>query len=87
MTGLGLWKDYRRLPAFGLDGLAVADAALRADRIWQAGATWTLPVPRDRTGRVDLDLVVDYWLTDHRSNDAFSNYRSQAVGAGVTLSY
>ena len=89
LEGGGTWlrKDYRASPPLNLDGSVNAAAGTRADRIWRAGAAWTQPVLRNRTGPIGLDLVVDYWYTTHHSNDAFYNYTSHALGLGVSVSY
>jgi len=80
-------KDYRGTAALDESGVASADGRLRADRIVRAGAAWTLPLFPEWTGPVGLNLVADYSFTRHRSNDAFYNYSSHALGLGVTLSY
>jgi hypothetical protein len=89
LEGGGTWlrKDYRASPALNLDGTVNAAAGPRADRIWRAGAAWTQPVLGSHTGPIGLGLVVDYWYTEHHSNDAFYNYTSHALGLGVSVSY
>ena len=89
LEGGGTWsrKDYRASPALEFDGSVNAAAGTRADRIWRAGAAWTQPVLRSRTGPIGLDLVFDYWYTAHHSNDAFYNYTSHALGLGISVSY
>lgn len=89
LEGSGTWmrKDYRGTAALDIEGVALANGELRADRIWRAGAAWTMPVLRERTGPVGLELVVDYQFTRHRSNDAFYNYSSHAFGLGLSVSY
>jgi hypothetical protein len=86
-TSAWMRKDYRGTPALALDGLVALGAPLRGDRIWRTGASWTMPMFPSRTGPVGLDLVIDYRFTRHRSNDAFYNYASHAVGLGVKVSY
>jgi hypothetical protein len=85
----GAWtrKDYRGTAALDLDGVPVAGDPLRADRIWRAAASWTVPLLRERTGAWDLGVTVDYLFTRHRSNDAYYNYTSHGVGLGFTASY
>jgi hypothetical protein len=89
LEAAGAWtrKDYRGTVALGLDGMPVAGDPLRADRIWRAGASWTIPILRERTGPLDLGVALDYLFTRHRSNDAFYNYSSHAVGFGFTVGY
>lgn len=86
-AGTWLHKDYRATSPLNLDGTASLAGVTRADRIWRAGAAWTQPVLRNRTGPIGLDVIVDYWYTEHRSNDAFYNYTSHAFGLGVSVSY
>ena len=89
IDGMGVWvrKDYRGTAALDAEGLALAAGDLRADRIWQAGASWTMPAFRERTGPVGFDVFIDYRYTRHRSNDAFYNYSSHAFGIGVSMAY
>jgi hypothetical protein len=89
LQGSGAWaqKDYRGTAALAFDGLPLASGELRADRIWRAGAAWTLPVLRERTGPVGLALVLDYQFTRQQSNDAYYNYSSHGLGFGLSVSY
>jgi hypothetical protein len=89
IDGMGVWvqKDYRGTAALDADGFAVPTGDLRADQIWQAGASWTMPVLRERTGPVGFDVFIDYRYTHHQSNDAFYNYKSHAFGIGVSMAY
>jgi hypothetical protein len=89
IEGFGAYtqKDYRGTAALGLDGLALASGELRADRIWRAGAAWSLPVLRERTGPLGLHLVLDYQFTRQQSNDAYYNYSSHGLGFGLSVSY
>jgi hypothetical protein len=80
-------KDYRGTAARGLDGLPLASGELRADRIWRAGAAWTLGVLRERTGPVGVHVVLDYQFTRQASNDAYYNYTSHGLGLGLSVSY
>lgn len=80
-------KAYNGLTALAADGGALAGLPSRADRVWRAGAGWTLPLFASKTGPVGLDLNIDYFFTRHRSNDVFYNYTSHAAGLGVTVSY
>jgi hypothetical protein len=89
LEAAGTWtrKDYRGTMALDIDGAPLAGDPLRADRIWRAGASWTVPLGREWTGAWDLGITVDYLYTRHRSNDAYYNYTSHAVGLGFTASY
>jgi len=46
-----------------------------------------MPVLPERTGALGLAFTVDYWFTRHQSNDAYYQYTSHLVGAGIRLSY
>jgi hypothetical protein len=85
-AGAWLGKDYRGMQALNLDG-APLSGDLREDRIWRAGLAWSIPLFPSKTGPVGLNLDVDYWYTDHQSNDLYYNYRSHVVGIGVTVKY
>lgn len=89
LEGSGAWmrKSYRGTAALDVEGYELAGGERRADRIWRAGAAWTLPVMRERTGPVDVELSFDYQFTRHRSNDAFYNYSSHAFGLGLSVGY
>ena len=86
-AGAWLGKSYRGLQALDLEGAPLPGGDLREDRIWRAGLGGSIPLFPSRTGAVGLNLDVDYWYTDHRSNDAYYNYRSHVVGVGVTVKY
>jgi hypothetical protein len=85
----GAWtrKDYRGTVALDISGNPVAGDPMRADRLWRTGASWTVPILRERTGPWDIGFTVDYLFTHHRSNDAFYNYSSHAVGLSFTVGY
>ncbi len=89
LEAAGAWtgKDYRGTVALGADGLPRPGDALRADRIWRAGASWTAPILGERTGAWNLGLSLDYLFTRHQSNDAFYDFTSHAVGFGVKVAY
>lgn len=80
-------KDYTATLALGPGGDPVPGLALRSDDIWQADASCTVPLWPGRTGKTELSLLVSYLFTDHASNDAFYNYRSQGLGLGVVVEY
>lgn len=80
-------RDYRATPALDLDGAPLPDGALRADRVWRVGVSWVVPVFPQHTGPLEIDLDLGYSFTDHRSNDAFYDYASHAVGVTVLLAY
>ncbi len=79
-------KDYTDFPALDLDGAVIPDGRSRADTIRRTTITWTVPIPRDRTGRFDVDLNIGYGHTRHRSNDLFYNDSFHALGVGLTVS-
>ncbi len=79
-------KNYAGAAPLDVTGLPI-DGVLRADRIARGAAGATLPLFPARTGKVGLDLNIDYFLVRHRSNDAFYNYTSHGVGVGMTASY
>jgi hypothetical protein len=83
----GAWerRDYRSTLAYASDG--EVSGALREDRLWRAGAEWRVPLLRGSSGAVALDLDVAYAFTAHRSNDAFYDYRSHAVGVSLSARY
>lgn len=83
----GSWagRDYAATPALDPDGEPTGDP--REDRTWRVGAGWRLPLFPGRTGDVELDLGIAYDFTARRSNDAFYDYTSHAVGAALSLSY
>jgi hypothetical protein len=89
VRGWAAWqkKDYRATPALDLDGVPIAGGELRQDRVWRAGVSWRVPLFPARTGRVDVDLDLGYAFADHRSNDAFYDYASHAVGFALELAY
>ena len=80
-------KDYRATPALDLDGEPIPSGDLRQDRVWRAGASWRVPLFPARTGRVRVDLDLGYAFADHRSNDAFYDYASHALGITLGLAY
>lgn len=88
IEGWGSWsrKDYAT-PAYGLDGQPLPGDPLRADRIWRAGVSWTMPIAPERTGRLALDAIVTYAYTRHDSNDLFYNYRSHVAGIGASIGF
>ena len=80
-------KAYTATLALDLSGAPLAGEPLRRDRLFRAGADWTLPVAPDRTGAVALDLVLQYAYTRHESNDLFYRYRSHVAGIGVLVGF
>ncbi len=80
-------KDYRATPALDLDGEPLPDGELRGDRVWRAGADWRVPLFPEDTGPLALELDLGYAFTDHRSNDAFYDYVSHAVGLNLSVGY
>ena len=80
-------KNYRDFPALDLDGMPIAGGGIRADTIRRAGLTWTLPISRDHTGPLGVDVNVGYGYTRHRSNDLVYNYSSHSLGIGLTVAH
>ena len=80
-------KHYTATLALAADGEPVQGLALRNDDIWQADAACTVPLWPGRTGKTEFSLLVSYLFTDHASNDAFYNYRSQGLGVGLSVKY
>jgi hypothetical protein len=85
----GRWLDKSFVATVALDetGEPRADGALRADTVWQAAATASVPVLAGRTGGVSLALELGWQYTRHRSNDAFYNYDAHAVRVGLSAAY
>jgi hypothetical protein len=80
-------KDFNSAVALGADGLPLAGEPLREDRITRAGLELSLPFLRSRSGAVSLGLEIGYVYTDARSNDAYYDYSSHALGLGLTVAY
>jgi hypothetical protein len=82
----GSWqsKDFTAVVALDATGLPLAGDPLREDRITRAGVSLSLPVPAPDT--FSLALALEYGFTRSRSNDAFYDYRSHALGIALTLS-
>ena len=82
----GSWqaKDFTGVVALDAVGLPQADDPLREDRITRGGINLSLPMPAP--GAFALALALDYGFTLSRSNDAFSDYRTHAVGLALTIS-
>jgi len=82
----GSWqtKDFTGVVALGADGLPRPGDPLRQDRIVRGGVGLFLPMPSP--GAFSLGLALDYGFTRSRSNDAFYDYRTHAVGLALTVS-
>ncbi len=80
-------KAYTATPALDLAGTPLAGEPLRRDRLFRAGADWTMPIAPNRTGAVALDLVLQYAYTRHQSNDLLYTYRSHVAGLGVAVGF
>jgi hypothetical protein len=80
-------KDYNTAVALDLDGIALSGSPLRRDWLNHASLSWTLPLLRELTGPVGLELGVGYAFDRHRSNDLFYNYTSHAVGLSIAVLY
>jgi hypothetical protein len=85
----GYWLDkaYAATPALDESGEPRPDGALRADTVWRAAASASVPVLGNRTGAVALALELRWQYTRHRSNDAFYRYDAHAVGVGISAAY
>ena len=86
VQGSGAWqkKDFTAVAALDATGQPLEGAALREDRITRAGVSLSLPMPSP--GAFSLALALEYGFTRSRSNDAYYDYRSHAVGLALTLS-
>ncbi len=89
LRGWASWarKTYTATLALDLAGEPLAGDPLRRDRLFRAGADWTLPVAPSRTGAVALDLVLHYTYTHHESNDFLYRYRSHLGGIAFTVGF
>ena len=85
----GHWLDKAYVSTVALDasGEPVPDGALRADTVWRAAASASMPVLGSRTGSVSLALELRWEYTRHRSNDAFYRYDAHALGVGISAAY
>jgi hypothetical protein len=85
----GHWLDKAWAATVALDesGEPRADGALRADTVWSAGVSATVPVLGSRAGAVSVALELGWRLTRHRSNDAFYRYDDHGVRVGLSASY
>ena len=82
----GSWqrKDFTGVGALDATGLVVDGGPLREDRITRGGASLALPLPAP--GDFSLGLALEYAFTQSRSNDAYYDYRSHAVGLALRVS-
>lgn len=89
LSATGWWadKDYTGIGALDAEGLPVATAALRADRVSIAQVAWSQPLLKTKGGDPLLSVDLSYRYMRHESNDAFYNYRSHAVGISLTAGY
>jgi hypothetical protein len=85
----GYWLDKAYVATVALDasGEPLPDGSLRADTVWQAAVSASVPVLGGRTGDVALALELGWDYTRHRSNDAFYRYDAQAVRVGLSARY
>jgi hypothetical protein len=83
------WLDKNFVATVALDetGEPRADGALRADTVWQASVTASVPVLGSRTGAVSLAIELGWQYTHHRSNDAFYRYDAHSVRVGLSAAY
>jgi hypothetical protein len=89
ISATGWWADKHYTSAVALDdvGAAVSSSPLRWDTVTLGSVTWTQPLLATKTGAVGLSADIGYRFIRHRSNDAFYNYTSHAVGVGFTIGY
>lgn len=82
----GSWrkKDFTGVAALDATGLTLEGDALREDRITRGGISLALPLPAP--GDFSLGLALEYAFTQSRSNDAYYDYRSHAVGLALRVS-
>jgi hypothetical protein len=73
--------------SWGLPPLAGRLLTRRADTVWRAAASASVPVLGSRTGSVSLALELRWEYTRHRSNDAFYRYDANALGVGISATY
>ena len=85
LQGSGAWqkKDFTAVVALDATGQPLEGDALREDRITRAGVSLSVPMPSP--GAFSLALALEYGFTRSRSNDAYYDYRSHAVGLALTL--
>jgi len=85
----GWWanKDYSSASAFDASGVSAAGSALRSDRVTMGTVTWTTPLLSTMTGAVALSAEFGYRFIRHRSMDAYYNYTSHALSAGISVAY
>jgi|CXWL01.1.fsa_nt_gi hypothetical protein len=82
----GSWqkKDFTGVVALDATGLPLEGDALREDRIARGSVSLARPMPSP--GAFSLGLALEYAYTRSRSNDAYYDYRSHAVGLALTVS-
>ena len=86
LQALASWqtKDFTAVVALDATGSPLGSGALREDRITRGGVSLALPMPAP--GAFSLGLALEYAFTRSRSNDAYYDYRSHAVGLALTVS-
>jgi hypothetical protein len=89
IAATGLWADKDYTSAIALDegGADVSGSPLRWDTVALASVTWTQPLLATKTGAMELSADIGYRFIRHRSNDAFYNYTSHAIGVGFSIGY
>lgn len=85
--GTRLRRDFTGTAALGLDGQPLATLELRRDRVWRAGAALRQPLRAPREGALRLALELAYDFSEHRSNDAYYDYRAHTVGVALRFAY
>jgi len=89
IAATGWWadKDYTSIAALDADGAPLPGGELRADRVTIGQISWTQPIVKSAAGAVALSAEIGYRYMRHRSNDAYYNYTSHAVGISLTVGY
>lgn len=86
-TGWWATKDYTSATALDATGVPVSGSPLRSDRVSMGSLSWTQPLFAAKTGALALSAEVGYRLIRHSSGDAYYNYTSHAVSAGLSIGY
>ncbi len=80
-------KDYTSATALDASGVPASGSPLRSDRVSLGSVTWTQPLLAAKTGAIGLSAELGYRFTRHRSIDAYYNYSSHALRAGISFAY
>lgn len=80
-------KDYTSATALDASGVPASGSPLRSDRVSLGAVTWSQPLLAAKTGAIALSAELGYRFTRHRSTDAYYNYSSHALRAGISFAY